>query len=216
MEVIFRCMRSQESRYLRWCNRVMISPFEYIIVLISIILGMGITQVLTGVAGMIMRWDYIKTYWPHTVLILLVFVFHIQEWWVTYELRSYTYWRLPVFLFIILYPVNLYMLARIIFPLRWRSAAMDMRAFYNESSRKVFTLIMSLSILSIVQNLTIGDETLLSQVGQFIVALTTSVVVFFNIRQERIHQVVIVAMLLATVIAFAVQWDVLLIVNNNP
>ncbi len=78
----------------------MISPFEYVTVLISIILGMGITQIVSGIAQIIHRWEQTKIYWPHLILILLLFVIHIQEWWVTYNLRTYQYWRLPVFLWL--------------------------------------------------------------------------------------------------------------------
>src|SRR5579871_3747661 len=97
----------------------MMSPFEYVTVLISIILGMGLTQLVTGFSSIIIRWERVKIYWPHLVLIFLVFIIQIQDWWATYELQSYAYWRLPTFLFMILYPVNLYLLARILFPVRW-------------------------------------------------------------------------------------------------
>ncbi len=81
----------------------MISPFEYVIVLTSIILGMGITQIVSGLASIIHRWEKVKIYWPHLLLVILVFFIHIQEWWAAYDMRKYEYWRLPTFLFIILY-----------------------------------------------------------------------------------------------------------------
>lgn len=45
----------------------MISPFEYVSVLISIILGLGIAQIVTGLADIIHQWQRIKLYWPHTL-----------------------------------------------------------------------------------------------------------------------------------------------------
>jgi hypothetical protein len=194
----------------------MISPFEYIIILISIILGMGITQILSGVAGMILRWDQVKPYWPHMIWVLLLFVFHIQEWWVTYELRTYQYWRLPVFLFIILYPVNLYILAKILFPLRWSGHAGDMREFYFQNCRKIFLFILSLSLLSIANNLLISGASWKDQWVQSLVALIAALVVFFDLRQERVHKIVVIFLLLTTIAALAVEWDVLLILNTKP
>jgi len=52
------------------------SPFEYVIVLISIILGLGITLVLTGIAELIRKWNAIKIFWPYLIWIGLVFVLH--------------------------------------------------------------------------------------------------------------------------------------------
>ena len=193
----------------------MISQFEYIVILVSIVLGMGITQILSGIAGIVQRWNMVTLYWPHTLWIILVFVFHIQEWWITYELRTYEYWRLPVFLFIILYPVNLFILARILFPLRWSRNSTDLKMFYFENSRKLFAFVLSLSVLSIIQNLFIGGSSLREQIIQMIVATIAATVVVFNLRQVWLHQFVAAIFAIATIIAFAVQWDVLLIFNTK-
>ena len=92
------------------------SPFEFVTVLISIILGLGITQIMSGVADFIHQWEKAKLYWPHMLWVILVFVLHVQQWWLTYELRVISSWRLPFFLFEVLYPINLFILARILFP----------------------------------------------------------------------------------------------------
>src|SRR5579872_4509431 len=94
----------------------MISAFEYVTVFISIILGLGVTQILTGIADLVHQNERVKIYSPHLVWVFLVLVLHVQEWWVTFQLRSYGPWRLPVFLFILLYPVVLFILARLLFP----------------------------------------------------------------------------------------------------
>src|SRR5687768_12309249 len=106
------------------------SPFEYIIVLISIILGLGITLVLTGIAELIRRWNTVKIFWPHFIWIGLVFVLHIHEWWVTYELKSITVWSLPTFLFVVLYPIVLFILANILFPTKWKKEQVNLREYY--------------------------------------------------------------------------------------
>ncbi|QOI98670.1 MAG: hypothetical protein HRU69_14785 [Flammeovirgaceae bacterium] len=60
------------------------TPFEYVIVLISIILGLGITVILSGVAGLIRQWRKMAVYWPYLIWVVLVFVMHIHEWWNMY------------------------------------------------------------------------------------------------------------------------------------
>src|SRR5687767_8565308 len=92
------------------------TPFEYVIVLISIILGLGITTILTGVAELMKHTRPVSLYTPYIIWILLVFVLHIQEWWVSYQLKSVNIWELQFFLLIILYPINLYILAHLLFP----------------------------------------------------------------------------------------------------
>src|SRR5262245_20966678 len=133
------------------------SPFEFVTVLISIILGLGITQIMSGVADIIHQWKSVRLYWPHLLWVALVFVLHVQEWWLIYELKTVTTWRLPMFLFQVLYPICLFILARILFPMSTDEHATDMKGFYLESYRKLFMMVMILSLLSGVENIFIHN-----------------------------------------------------------
>jgi hypothetical protein len=187
------------------------APFEYIIVLISIILGMGITEILSGIGAIISRWEKIKLYWPHSVLVLLVFIFHFQEWWVIFELRNYPSWRLPVFLFTTLYPVNLYILAKILFPIKWSNKGTDLKLFYYEHCRRIFMFIFSLAILSIIDNLFLHGIPFSNQIPQIMLALICSVIIFSRSKREWLHHVVIALLFVATVVTFIVEWDMFLL-----
>jgi hypothetical protein len=155
-----------------------VSPFEYIIVLISIILGLGITTILTGVAQLIKHHEKCRFHPPYLILIALVFVLHVHEWWESYTLKSVAEWPLLLFLFIILYPINLYVLAHLLFPSELESGY-DTKEFYSSNYRKIFLWASSLPVLSIIQNLTISNYTLSDQLGQILVLslLITMVVV---------------------------------------
>ncbi|MBL7841150.1 MAG: hypothetical protein JNJ75_13490 [Cyclobacteriaceae bacterium] len=192
----------------------MISPFEYIIVLISIILGMGITQILSGLAGIILRWNNIKIYWPHSILMLLLFTIHIQDWWATYELHTIKLWYLPMFLFIILYPVNLYILARILFPLRWTGQPIDLKKFYFENFRKIYLFMIFLPVHSILSNHFIGGYALGSQLLQFVLTLMLIVMVVLNRREEWIHKTLTVLFLVIFITTLIVDWNAFLITSK--
>lgn len=192
----------------------MITPFEYVTVLISIILGMGITQIVSGFAQIIHRWEQTRIYWPHLILIVLLFVIHIQEWWVTYDLRMYQYWRLPVFLFIILYPVNLYILARILFPIRWPRGGVDLKKFYFDNYRRIYLLIIVSALLAILDNLFIGGYQLSDQIAQMVLIILLTVVTTVKKEIEWVHMATPLIMLTILIISFVLSWDKLLIANN--
>jgi tellurite resistance protein TehA-like permease len=134
----------------------MISTFEYITILLSIILGMGITGLVSGVASIVTRWERVSLYFPHTILVVLLFIIHVQEWWAIFEMRTYTEWRLPVFLFISLYPINLYILSRILFPLRWSMRNTDLKEFYLHQYKRIFLLLLILVVLAVLDNIWIA------------------------------------------------------------
>jgi hypothetical protein len=131
------------------------TPFEYVIVLISIILGLGITTILTGLAEQIKHSSLTKIYLPHAIWIVLVFVLHVHEWWQNYSLKSVQVWELPMFLFILLYPINLYVLAHLLFPSEIKHETS--KDFYLANFRKIFSSAIILDVLSIIHNLTFLD-----------------------------------------------------------
>ncbi|MEJ0056164.1 MAG: hypothetical protein WDN75_11150 [Bacteroidota bacterium] len=92
------------------------APFDYVVVLISIILGLGITQIMTGVADLVHQWNKVKLYWAAPGLDRSCFHSAYTGVVETYSLHIFTSWKLPTFLFLSLYPVTLFILARILFP----------------------------------------------------------------------------------------------------
>lgn len=188
------------------------SPFEYIVVLISIILGMGITQLLSGLGNIVLRWQTIKLYWPHAILVLLIFVLHIQDWWATWELQSIRLWYLPMFLFIIFYPVNLYLLTRILFPLRWGKFT-DLKEFYFLNFRKIYVFMILLPVHAILSNYFVSGHPLSSQVLQIALTLVLILFVVMNRQEEWLHKILAILFLAICVITFVVEWNSLLIIN---
>lgn len=191
----------------------MIAPFEYITVLISIILGMGITQIVTGIASLVLRWERVKLYWPHTLLVVLLFIIHIQEWWAVYEMRNFKLWRLATFLFIVLYPVNLYILARILFPLSLKAKVIDLKEFYFRHYRRFFLFFIILDALAIVDNVFISGYTWKDQVLQLVVMTILSVFVLTKPTKEWVHQLLVAMLVIITILTIVVTWQTLVIEN---
>ena len=172
---------------------------------------MGITQIVSGLASIIHRWEKVKIYWPHLVLVILVFVIHIQEWWDAYSMRNYDYWRLPTFLFIILYPVNLYILSRILFPVNWRGKEIDLKTFYFANFRRVFMLMISLDLLAIIYNIFISGYAVHEQVVQFLVMGVLIFTALKNSSHEMLHKGIVLVLLLISVVTLIATWNILLI-----
>ena len=142
-------------------------PFEYVMVLTSLILGLGITQILTGVANLILRMDTVKFYLPHTLWMIVTFGFHIQEWWFDYEYATTVkVWKMMDFLFLVLYPIILFILARLLFPSSYSDRDIDLKKFYHENYRKIFLVSIFLPLVSIPQNILISGIPFTDQIIQ--------------------------------------------------
>jgi hypothetical protein len=182
----------------------MMTAFEYITVLISIILGMGITQIVTGIADMVTQWKRIKLYWPHLLWIGFVFFLHIQDWWETFNLQQFTSWKLSTFLFVILYPINLFILARMLFPFG-QNVDVDFKAFYFESYRKFFVWVIILSLFAIINNVYINDYPWINQLAPASIMLGLGFILLRNYQQEWIHKAVVIILWSALLIVLWIQ-----------
>ena len=164
------------------------SPFEFITVLISIILGLGITTILTGVAERIKHFHNTKLFTPYVIWISIVFMLHIHEWWNTYTLQSIEVWSLPMFLFILLYPITLYVLAHLLFPSN-NDNQFDARDFYFENYRRYYVIAIALLVLGILHNVFIEHLNIRTQIGQVISLAIVTVFLISKTRKEIIHTI---------------------------
>jgi hypothetical protein len=160
----------------------MITAFEYVTVLISIVLGLGITQILTGIADLVHQSNRVKVYWPHLLWVLVILVLHVQDWWVTFDLRKHGSWTLPIFLFTMTYPITLFILARLLFPFGIQEGPIDLKKFYQENYRKIFLF------GSILPTISIADAVLVRGMGiemQLIKCVLPAFLLFICFRKKE-------------------------------
>ncbi len=125
-----------------------ISPFEYASILISIILGLGITQILSSFSDLLYDLKKVKFYFPHLVWIVFVLFLHIQEWFVIYELRNKVLWTLPQLSFVLLYPITLFTTSKMLLPTNYDEERYDLKAFFFSQFPIISKLIGICIILS--------------------------------------------------------------------
>ncbi len=178
------------------------SPFEYVIVLISIILGLGITTILTGVAELIKHSRLFTLYPPYLIWIILIFVLHIQEWSVSYDLRTELEWTLQKFLFILLYPINLYILAHLLFP-AGLSSSFTSKEFYMTNFPRLFSGTVVLVLLSILHNLVFLKLPLQTQVPHVIGLSVLSAMVISKSKNSVVHHLIAIVLLTILVVSLA-------------
>jgi hypothetical protein len=182
------------------------TPFEYVSVLISIVLGLGITQIVTGIADLIHRWEKVKLYWPHLLWIVLVFFLHLQEWWLLFGLRNESEWRIPTFFLTILYPINLFILARVLFPAD-QSSEPDLRTFYLSNYRKFFVLVAALAFISLVDNVFIHKYPLSQSAVPLALLMLMIIGAIRGVSQEWAHKALVAILLVVMLGSVVVNWN---------
>lgn len=120
--------------------------FSYLSVLISIIVGLAVTQVLQGFRSLLLARTRVRGYWPAMVWAVLVLVLCVQVWWAMFDLsqRPAARWTFLDFSLVLLQTVPLYLLAGLALPDVDVERGLDLREHYYEHHRWFFMLLVLL------------------------------------------------------------------------
>jgi hypothetical protein len=90
--------------------------FEYLGVLLSVIMGLGLTHILIGFSKTIHHRDTFRIDWVHLLWALNVIIYIVGIWWGLFWWSGLSRWTFPEFLFVMSYAVVLFLLASILYP----------------------------------------------------------------------------------------------------
>jgi hypothetical protein len=185
------------------------NAFEYLSVLISIILALGMTRVLAGVGEMLQARSRRHIYWVHAIWIVNLFLYLVVAWWIFYRWRNQQPWTFFLFVFVLISPTILYLASILLFP---REGAIDesieYKTHYYANDRAFFIIFALFVPIDIV-------DTLLKGIPHFLelgllynisaILQITGLTIAAITRNERYHQFFAVFFLIQTIaISFAI------------
>jgi hypothetical protein len=92
------------------------TAFDYLSVLFSIVLGLSITQLLAGFAGMVRYRARTVFYWPLPLQMLALFLINVQSWWAMFGMRHMREWTFFGFFVVLLQITFTYLMSATITP----------------------------------------------------------------------------------------------------
>ena len=171
------------------------SEFEYLSVLISIVLGLGISHVMATGAQLIRYRSAVRFYLPALLMLALLFLIHIQIWWAVFELRSVAEWSFIDFALLLSLPTIAFVVSVLLAPDFDREEIIDLRARYYEHRRWFYGLFALLPLASLAQERAIRGFIQLDADPLFRVAFLMLAAIGFLTARERAHYAITVASL---------------------
>lgn len=107
-----------------------VESFNYLSVLISIILGLAITQVLQAVRGLILTRKRVRLYTPTVIWTALALLIAIQAWWASFSMHMRVTWNFLSLLVIVLQAISIYMIAALVLPDPKEENIVELREHY--------------------------------------------------------------------------------------
>ena len=90
--------------------------FNYLMVLSSVIIGLGLAHLLQGVAGIAQHPRRETIYWVHLVWVAAIFLRTVFWWWTEFQLSETAAWSFGLYCFVLAYAVLIYLLCALLFP----------------------------------------------------------------------------------------------------
>ena len=107
-------------------------------ILLSLIVGLGLAEILAGLARFLKRNGNHDIPWIHGAATLAIFVALLQTFWESWGLRTIEVWSFPAMLLMLGSPICLYLMAYILFPEQDEHTALD--EYYFERARLLWPL----------------------------------------------------------------------------
>ena len=171
--------------------------FEYVMVLVSIIIGLGIAHILLGIAGIIDRLsrkkDRLELSLAHAAWLAFCFLWLVMFWWWEYRFSTrVSDWTMGLYLFLVCYAVTLFLLQAVLVPRTWDGVT-SLKEYFLERRAWFYSLLALVTILDQFDSYLKGGFEYILDTGYINMAFTAATipVVIIGIRttKMRIHNI---------------------------
>lgn len=117
-------------------------PYEYLTVFVSVILGLSVVHLLSGVSLILDTRVRERVDWIHATWTANVFITTLLVWWFNFSLTAVQEWTLLHFLNLVAYSVVLYLMAGLLYPVRG-AEIIDFRAHFECNRCRFFMVCLA-------------------------------------------------------------------------
>ena len=163
--------------------------FSYLSVLLSIILGLAITQILQGYRGVLLARGRVRLYAPTLIWSGLLLVMAAQAWWSSFGLSHHSGWTFVQFSVVLLQMTLLYMMAGLVLPDTLHGEPVDLRAHYYREQRPFYGLFLAMLAVSIGKDWIIDGRLPSAANLAFHGIFAFITLTAFLVRKPRFHEI---------------------------
>jgi len=172
-----------------------LDTFRWISVIVSIILGLGVTRLLIGAVNVFRMRDRAVFYWPVLAWAAAIFAQQVAFWW-SLEAASgvVTSWTFIAFLLLVGLVLALFLAATLILPFDRLPEGETLRTYFERDGRWALAALAVFNLLAILTNTEIWHEGLLTESARINLVLTIIPAAGF-LGGRRVHMAAAIAYL---------------------
>ena len=171
--------------------------FEYISILTSIIIGLGMAQLLLGVTRIIQHPEDARPYWVHLSWVLTMFMYSVFWWWWEFSLNQIEVWTFGAYLLVILYAFLVFLMCALLSPVNL-SGYDGFEDYYYAKRAWIFGTFLVIQFVDSGVALMKGTDYFLGLGAQYYVSQSLTVVLSATAiatRNKSFHAAFVIALL---------------------
>jgi len=190
-----------------------LSQFEYVMVLMSIIVGIAVAHLLLGVGGIIDRLagkkEKLELSVAYLAWLIATFGWLILFWWWQFRLAELVEeWTVQLYFFLVLYAVTLFLICVVLVPRTWDGVS-SLKAYFLERRVWFYGLCLIGSIIDFADAYLKGGVDYIAALGPFswsiMITSTLIAILGMKIRNIMFHNIAAVTIMVSQyVIGFGV------------
>ncbi len=167
--------------------------FSYLSVLLSIILGLAITQVLQGVRGLLLARTRVRIFLPVLLWAGMIVAMAVQSWWASFGLADHREWTFGAFGIVLVQTILLYMLAALVLPDFPPDAPTDLHAHYYRERMAFFGIVVVMLVVSALKDVVLDRHPPSGANLAFHLVFIATGLVAMIARHRRVHEALALA-----------------------
>ena len=178
--------------------------FKYLSVMVSILLGLGISTLFGGIGNLVQIRRRVKLFWLHSLWVMLLVFLHLHMWWSFWALRGVTEWTYFTFVYILIGPGALVIASHMIIP-ELIGERIDVERYYFDSSPLFFGILTVAAVWAMFLEPIMGLRGFLHP---FRILQVMAIVAFTTCaasRDRRLHALAIILIVVMLVIGISLD-----------
>lgn len=168
-----------------------IAPYQHIVVVMSIVLGLSLTQLLKGIAQLYRARRRVQPYWIHSAWIGLLIVFSLFVWWTYWNYRGIAEWNFFRFVIYLSPMIVFYFLTAIVIP-DPSDTVSNLKEYYFSSRVGFFGTFALYGVLAGLTAVIVRGLAWLDASNVFRLAMVLLLLIALRSGSERVHAVVLI------------------------
>src|SRR5258705_772415 len=175
-----------------------IAPYQHVVVVMSIVLGLSVTQLLKGLAQLYRTRNRVRPYWLHTAWVVLLILYSLLLWWLFWNYRGIEEWSFFRFVLYLSPMIVFYFLTSIVIP-DPSDPVINYKEYYFSSRVGFFGTFALQVVLAHAAGVVVRGLPLLDPADPLRLAMVALLLIAMRSTSERVHAVVLTLFVIAMV-----------------